>query len=349
MDTPYNERKFIMNKLVILLASVLLSSTLQARDIINIVGSSTVYPYSTVVAERLSEAGSKAPTVASTGSGGGMKMFCAGVGLEHPDITNASRAMKSKEAKLCLDNGVDSVVEVIVGNDGIVFANSLAGPDMKVTTKQLWLAMAKEVPVDGKLVPNPYTKWSEIDASLPNMKIDILVAPPSSGTRDAWESLVMKKGCKEAGAKDLQTEKNGCKHFREDGATTEMGENDTLIVNKLKDSPDRFGFFGYSYLLENKDAIKGSTVNGVKPSLETIQSYEYPIARPLFYYIKKDHVGIVPGIEEYAKLFISEEATSIDGFLGSLGLVPLAEDKAAEVKAIIENLTTMDLKAKASK
>lgn len=338
-----------MNKLVILLSSVLLSSTLHARDIINIVGSSTVYPYSTVVAERLSEDGFKAPTVASTGTGGGMKMFCAGVGVEHPDITNASRSMKSAEAKLCLENGVKNVVEVTAGNDGIVFANSLAGPDMKVTTEQLYLAMAKEVPVDGKLVPNPYTKWSDIDASLPDMEIDVLVAPPSSGTRDAWESLVMKTGCKAAGASDLQTEKNGCLHFREDGRTTEMGENDTLIVNKLKDSANRFGFFGYSYLLENQDAIKASEVNGVKPSLETIQSYEYPVARPLFYYIKKDHVGIVPGIEEYAQLFISKEATAIDGFLGSIGLVPLAEDKAAEVKATVENLSTMDLKSRASK
>ena len=337
-----------MKTIITLIVSLLLSSTLSAREQMSIVGSSTVYPYSTVVAERLSEQGYPAPTVQSTGTGGGMKLFCSGVGTDYPDITNASRAMKSKEAKLCLDNGVTNVVEVIAGNDGIVFANALTGPQVELTVAQLYQAMALKVVVDGALVTNPYTKWSEIDQSLPDIKIDVMVAPPSSGTRDAWESLVMSKGCKETGANKFDDGKH-CTEFREDGAVIEMGENDTLIVSKLDADHNKFGFFGYSYLLNNQDKIKATPINGVTPSLETIQSYEYPVSRPLFYYIKADHVGTVPGIQEYAELFISEDAVALDGFLGEIGLVPLKESTMAEVHDRVTNLSTMDLESLASK
>lgn len=337
-----------MKTIITLIVSLLVSSTLSARTQMSIVGSSTVYPYSTVVAERLSEQGYPAPTVQSTGTGGGMKLFCSGVGIDYPDITNASRAMKSKEAKLCLENGVTNVVEVIAGNDGIVFANALTGPQVELTVAQLYQAMALKVVVDGALVINPYTKWSEIDQSLPDIKIDVMVAPPSSGTRDAWESLVMSEGCKQTGADKFDDGKH-CTEFRDDGSIVEMGENDTLIVNKLDADHNKFGFFGYSYLLSNQDKIKPTPINGVTPSLETIQSYEYPVSRPLFYYIKADHVGVVPGIHEYAELFVSEEATAIDGFLGEIGLVPLAEAKAIEVKSTVEKLSTMDIKSLASK
>lgn len=337
-----------MKTIITLIVSLFITSTLHARDTMMIVGSSTVYPYSTVVAERLGEQGFTAPTVQSTGTGGGMKLFCAGVGLSHPDVTNASRAMKSKEAKLCLDNGVTNVVEIIAGNDGIVFSNAINGPVMDITVAQLYTAMAHKVVINGELVTNPHTKWSDVDASLPNTDIDVMIAPPSSGTRDAWDSLVMKRGCKETGAAKFN-DGDHCKDMREDGAVIEMGENDTLIVNKLAADPNKFGFFGYSYLLNNQDKIKPASINGVIPQLETIQSYEYPVARPLFYYIKVDHVGVVPGIHEYAELFISEEATALDGFLGEIGLVPLDEETMSDIQDRVENLSTMDLKSLASK
>ena len=337
-----------MKTIITLIVSLFITSTLHARETMNIVGSSTVYPYSTVVAERLSEQGYPSPTVQSTGTGGGMKLFCAGLGLEYPDVTNASRAMKSKEAALCLDNGVTNVVEVIAGNDGIVFANAIDGPTMDITVSQLYTALAHKVVINGELVINPHTKWSDVDASLPNTNIDVMIAPPSSGTRDAWDELVMSKGCKETGANKFN-DGDHCKDMREDGAVIEMGENDTLIVNKLAADPNKFGFFGYSYLLSNQDKIKPASINGVIPQLETIQSYEYPVARPLFYYIKADHVGIVPGIHEYAELFISEEATALDGFLGEIGLVPLNDKTKADIQDRVENLSTMDLKSLASK
>ena len=281
-----------------------------SRDQIKIVGSSTVYPYATVVAEKFGKGGKfKTPVIESTGTGGGMKLFCAGVGANHPDITNASRAIKPKEKTLCEKNGVTDIIEIVVGNDGISFAHSVNSPDADFTKEQLWRALAAKVDVDGKLVENPYKKWSDIDSSLPNKKIEILVAPPTSGTRDAWNSLVMAKGCTKTAKSiyeaDGKKAKKECVKIREDGYAVEAGENDTLIVQKLTSNPDAYGFFGYSYLVANKDKIKASAVNGVKPSLQGIQDYSYPIARPLFFYVKKAHVGVIPGIEEFLKEFLS--------------------------------------------
>ena len=233
------------------LAFAIFAFNAQARDQIKIVGSSTVYPYATVVAETFGKTGKfKTPVIESTGTGGGMKLFCAGVGTNHPDITNASRAIKSKEKALCKKNGVTEIIEIVVGNDGISFAHSVNSPDIDFSKEQLWRALAHEVDVDGKLVANPYKKWSDIDSSLPSKKIEILIAPPTSGTRDAWNSLVMGKGCSKA-AKSL-FEANGkkatkeCAKMREDGYAVEAGENDTLIVQKLASNPDAYGFFGYS-------------------------------------------------------------------------------------------------------
>ena len=225
-----------------------------------------------------------------------MKLFCAGVGANHPDITNASRAIKSKEKALCEKNGVSEIIEIVVGNDGISFAHSVNAPDADFTKEQLWRALAAKVDIDGKLVENPYKKWSDIDSSLPSKKIEILIAPPTSGTRDAWNSLVMGKGCTKTAKSiyeaDGKKAKKECAKMREDGYAVEAGENDTLIVQKLASNPDAFGFFGYSYLVANKDKIKASSVNGVQPSLEGIQDYSYPIARPLFFYVKKAHIGL---------------------------------------------------------
>ena len=341
-----------MNRLLKLMLGFLIvfsfATNSYSRDQIKIVGSSTVYPYATVVAEKFGKGGKfKTPVIESTGTGGGMKLFCAGVGANHPDITNASRAIKPKEKMLCEKNGVTDIIEIVVGNDGISFAHSVNSPDADFTKEQLWRALAAKVDVDGKLVENPYKKWSDIDSSLPNKKIEILVAPPTSGTRDAWNSLVMAKGCTKTAKSiyeaDGKKAKKECVKIREDGYAVEAGENDTLIVQKLTSNPDAYGFFGYSYLVANKDKIKASAVNGVKPSLQGIQDYSYPIARPLFFYVKKAHVGVIPGIEEFLKEFTSKKAMSNRGYLAQIGLVPLASDKYQSTRTAALELITINL------
>ena len=331
-------------KLILSILTVLMFlSNVQARDQIKIVGSSTVYPYATVVAENFGKTGKfKTPVIESTGTGGGMKLFCAGVGVNHPDITNASRAIKSKEIDLCVKKGVTEIIEIIVGNDGISFAQSANSPDSNFTKEQLWRALANEVDVDGKLVANPYKQWSDIDPSLPSKKIEILIAPPTSGTRDAWNSLVMGKGCsKEAKALFGDKASSECTKMREDGYAVEAGENDTLIIQKLVSNPDAYGFFGYSYLVGNKDKVKAAAIEGVKPSLEGIQDYSYPIARPLFFYVKKAHIGVVPGISEFLKDFTSKKAMGERGYLAEIGLVPLAKEKYDAVRLSAVELKTI--------
>lgn len=324
-------RRFITNLLPIVgLAIAMQSNPVLARDQMRVVGSSTVYPFATVVAEEMGNKGFKPPIIESTGTGGGMKLFCAGIGEQHPDITNASRAMKDSEWKKCQQNGVVDIIEIVVGNDGIAFSNSIKGPKTNFTTNQIWQAMAEKG-------PKPQ-KWSEIDPSLPDVKIEILTPPPTSGTRDAWNSLVMKSGCddlvKSANKKD-------CALMREDGAVVEAGENDSLIIQKLTANPQAFGIFGFSYLDSNPDKIQAATINGVEISLDSIQSYEYPVARPLFFYVKKAHVGIVPGIKEYLQEFTSDEAIGEDGYLADRGLVPLDEQSMARVIDAANNLIAM--------
>ena len=333
-----------INFILSLFAALVITSYASARDQIKIVGSSTVYPYATVVAEKFGKGGKfKTPVIESTGTGGGMKLFCAGVGTQHPDITNASRAIKSKEKALCAKNGVKDIIEIIVGNDGISFAHSVKAKNIDFTKEQLWRALAHDVDVNGKVVANPYKKWSDIDKSLPNVDIKIMVPPPTSGTRDAWNSLVMGKGCSK-GFKTAMGDKakKGCAKLREDGLAIEAGENDTLIVNKLAADPELFGLFGYSYLVANKDKIKAAKVNGVVPSLEGIQNYSYPIARPLFFYVKKAHVGVVPGIHEFLKEFTAKKATGSKGYLTDIGLVPLSTEKYKLTRNSALNLTTIN-------
>ena len=340
--------KKIINVFLGFLIALSFTTTSYSRDQIKIVGSSTVYPYATVVAEKFGISGKfKTAVIESTGTGGGMKLFCAGVGANHPDVTNASRAIKPKEIELCKKNGVTEIIEIIVGNDGISFAHSVSAPDADFTKEQLWRALAAKVDIDGKLLENPYKKWSDIDANLPNKKIEILIAPPTSGTRDAWNSLVMTKGCTKT-AKSLyesagKKAKKECAKIREDGYAVEAGENDTLIIQKLSSNPDAFGFFGYSYLVANKDKIKASSVDGVQPSLEGIQDYSYPIARPLFFYVKKAHVGVIPGIKEFLKEFTSKKAMSNRGYLAKIGLVPLASDKYKATRTAALDLVTISI------
>ena len=298
----------------------LMTTISYARDQIKIVGSSTVYPFSTVVAERFGKSGNfKTPVIESTGTGGGMKLFCAGVGVNTPDMSNASRKIKSKEIKLCKDNGVTDITQVIVGLDGIAFTSSVKGKSYNFTKEQLWEAMSD-------LGSKP-TKWSDIDSSLPDYKIAILTPPATSGTRDAWNSLVMKKGCPEEILKEQG--KKACYLLREDGPVIEVGENDTLIINKLVGEPSYFGIFGFSYYDNSKDKVQAHTIEGAKISLSSIQDGSYPISRPLYFYVKNQHIGVIPGIEKYVKEFTSKRAAGKRGYLLDLGLVPLENLKEA--------------------
>ena len=303
----------------------------EAREQIRIVGSSTVFPFSTAVAEQFGKSTSFAtPVVESTGTGGGMKLFCAGVGEDHPDMTNASRRMKKSEFRNCTDKGID-ITEVKIGFDGIVIANAKSGADMSLSLEQIFLALAKEIPQNGKLVANPHEMWSDIDPSLPKTRIEVLGPPPTSGTRDAFVEIAMEGGCKTlAGAAELGLTKKACHAVREDGAFIEAGENDNLIVQKLEANPDAYGIFGFSFLDQNADKLKGASVNGTVPEFEEIAAGNYPVSRSLFFYVKQQHVGVIPGIKEFVTEFTSENAWGPDGYLIDKGLIPLPDaDRAA--------------------
>ncbi len=313
----------------------------EARDQIRIVGSSTVFPYTQAVAEEFgATTGHSAPVVESTGTGGGMKIFCQGVGAAHPDVTGASRAMKQSEYELCLENGVESITEALIGFDGLSFSVSRKGEAFDVSKEQLYLALASEVPVDGEIVANPYTNWSQIDSSLPDIKIQVFGPPPTSGTRDAWVELVMEEGCEAFDAvKALEKDrmKEVCQRMRQDGPFIEAGENDNLIVQRLDADPTAYGIFGYSFLYENQDKLQAVSVGGVEPSPETIESGEYGISRPLFFYVKNAHRGVIPGLEEFLTEYMSETAMGPGGYLSERGLVPLGDAKRQEVQDNVLN------------
>jgi phosphate transport system substrate-binding protein len=323
----------IGKSLTAVLATVLMAGAAQARDQIRIVGSSTVYPFSTRVAEEFGRTTSfKTPVIESTGTGGGFKLFCEGVGVDTADISNASRAIKKSEVETCAKNGVTEITEVKIGYDGIVLANSKASPRMSITLEQLYLALAKDVP-DGKggFKPNPNKKWSEVDPSLPKTNIEVLGPPPTSGTRDAFAELAMEGGCDKIPAlaelkkTDEAKHKAVCQAVREDGAYIEAGENDVLIVRKLEANKNAFGIFGYSFLEQNEDKIQGSLINGVADDYDDISSGKYPISRSLYFYVKKAHVGVVPGIREFIAEFTSDKAWGPDGYLADKGLIALPE------------------------
>ncbi|MGB5623270.1 MAG: PstS family phosphate ABC transporter substrate-binding protein [Gammaproteobacteria bacterium] len=331
-----------------------------ARDYIFVVGSSTVYPFATVVAENFGRSTSfKTPKIESTGSGGGLKLFCAGVGVEHPDITNASRRIKSSEVELCNTNGVKDIVEVKIGYDGIVLANDKSAPSFDVSRKDIFMALAKKVPdpknpsatgVDS-LVENPYKTWKQVNSSLPDVKIEVLGPPPTSGTRDAFVELAMEGGCKSfAWIKDLKSaDKNGyksvCHTIREDGAYIEAGENDNLIVQKLQANPNALGVFGFSFLDQNADKVKGNPVDGVAPAFDDIANGSYPVSRPLYFYVKKAHVGVIPGIAEYLGEFTSDKAWGPDGYLADRGLIPMPEAERAEFAKAVKSMAPLSLAA----
>jgi phosphate transport system substrate-binding protein len=324
------------NVLFAVSALALVATPALARDQIRIVGSSTVYPFTTAVAESFAKsAGMKTPVVESTGTGGGFKLFCAGVGADHPDFTNASRAIKKSEFETCVKNGVTDIVEIKVGYDGLTLASAAATPDVAFTKQQIFMALAKQVPdKDGKLVDNPYKMWNDIDPTLPSVKIEVLGPPPTSGTRDSFAELVMEKGAegfeslaamKKADAKAFETV---WKTIRTDGAYVEAGENDNLIVQKLEANPQAFGIFGFSFLEENEGKIKGAKIEGQVPTFESVASGDYKVARPLFVYAKKQHVGVIPGMAEFVAEYTSAKAMGEDGYLTDKGLIPLPADQA---------------------
>ncbi len=313
-----------------------------SRDYIYIVGSSTVFPFSTAVAERFGKGSKfKTPKVESTGSGGGIKLFCEGVGVQHPDVTNSSRRIKKGEVETCAKNGVAEIVEVKVGFDGIVVANSKKNPPSKMSLKDVYLALAKDVPDPkggDKMVPNPYTTWKDVNPELADKKIEVLGPPPTSGTRDAFVELAMEGGCKKVPAcaalekTDKKAFESAFKAIREDGAFIEAGENDNLIVQKLEANPNAYGVFGYSFLDQNADKIQGAVVDGVVPSYESISSAKYPVARSLYFYVKKAHADVIPGIREFVAEFTSDKAFGPDGYLADKGLIALPDDVRKTVR-----------------
>ena len=318
------------------------AGAVQARDQIRIVGSSTVFPFSTTVAETFGRTTDfKTPVVESTGSGGGLKLFCGGVGVGNPDITNASRRIKQSEIDRCAANGVTEITEVKIGYDGIALGRSKAGGDLSLTKAQIFLAFGKMVPVDGKLVPNPYMMWNQIDASLPATKIEVMGPPPTSGTRDAFVELVMREGAEHfPEIEALKDDKNAFRSIsdamREDGAFVETGENDNLIVQKLQANPNAVGIFGFSFLDQNADVIKGAKVEGVEPTFDAIADGEYGVSRSLYFYVKKAHIGVVPGMLEFVEEFVSDKAYGEEGYLTDKGLIPLTEE---EREAMTEQAT----------
>ncbi|MDR3515834.1 MAG: PstS family phosphate ABC transporter substrate-binding protein [Azospirillaceae bacterium] len=310
------------------------------RDQIRIVGSSTVYPFSTVVAENFGKMGKfKAPVVESVGTGGGFKLFCAGVGPQHPDIANASRPVTDSEREACKANGITSFTEVTFGYDGITLARQAQQAPMAVTEKQLWLALAKQVPVNGKLVDNPYNNWSDVDPSLPKTPILVFGPAPNHGTRDAFVELVMDSvgaTIPEIKALPKDQQKAAIETVRDDGSWVDVSEDYALIVGKLASNPDAVGLFTFSYLDQNPDKIRGLTVDGVMPTFDNIASKKYPLSRPLFFYVKDQHVKVVPGIREYVTEFLSDKAAGADGYLVSKGLIPLTKDELTKQRAAAE-------------
>ena len=347
------------NTAIALLASALVTTAVSAtalaqagRDYIYIVGSSTVYPFATVVAERFGRGTEfKTPKVESTGSGGGLKLFCDGVGVDYPDITNSSRAIKQSEVELCAGNGVTDIVEVKIGYDGIVIANAIGSTEVNLNREDIFLALAKQVPgaTEGELIKNPYKTWAEVNPELPDMRIEVLGPPPTSGTRDAFVELAMEGGCnsvpwiKALKSTDKEGYKTICHTIREDGVFVEAGENDNLIVQKLEANPSAFGIFGFSFLDQNTEKVKGASVDGVAPTFDAIAEGDYPVSRPLYFYVKKAHVDVIPGLRGFLREFTSARAWGDEGYLSDRGLIPMPEEERREIGANVSNLTPLSM------
>lgn len=344
-----SKKSFLMAGLAVAAAAAFAAPAFAqaARDTIRVVGSSTVYPFTTTVAERFSQSGGfKAPIVESTGTGGGMKLFCGGVGTGHPDLTNASRRITKSEFDACVANGVKDIVEMKVGFDGIAIAMKKGSQKVDLKREHIFLALAARVPVKGAIVANPYKTWKQVDASLPDWKIEVMGPPPTSGTRDSFVELVMEHGCKGfaeiKAIADKKEQTNVCSKVREDGAFIEAGENDNLIVQRLASGgAGLMGVFGYSFLEENMDKLQGVKVDGVEPDFDTISGGKYPVSRPLFVYVKKAHIGVVPGIKEFLAEYTSDRSMGQNGYLEKKGLVAMPKKELEAVRSQVLGLTNL--------
>jgi phosphate transport system substrate-binding protein len=348
-------RKFLISSLAgtVILGMSAIASAQSARDSISIVGSSTVYPFTTTVAEQFGRQGKfKTPKVESTGTGGGLKLFCNGVGPQFPDIANASRRMRPAELQACQKAGVKDVVEIKVGYDGIVLAENKTGASLNLTRKDVYLALAKTIPDPANpssLIPNPNTTWKDVNPKLPATKIEVLGPPPTSGTRDSFAELYLEAGCRTYAwldalrSQDEPRFKRACDSIREDGAYIEAGENDNLIVQKLGANATAVGIFGYSFLAENVDKLKGAVVDGVSPTFETIASGKYPASRPLFIYVKKAHINVIPGINEFIAEYMSDKAIGEEGYLADKGLIPPSKSEIGKIREDAKALKLLKL------
>lgn len=311
-----------------------------AREQLRIVGSSTVFPFVAAAAEQFAHAGKfRTPIVEATGTGGGLKMFCEGVGEAYADMANASRAIKPSEVALCATHGIHDITELKIGYDGIVMANARHSPGFALTRRVLFLALAREVPVAGALVKNPYRRWREIDPGLPDLAIEVYGPPPSSGTRDAFTELVMLEGCEQVASMktllpDEKLRAQQCGAIREDGAFKEAGEDDNLIVQKLINNSGALGVFGYSFLESNAAKVKANAVDGVFPDYDAIEAGRYHVARSLYVYVKNAHADTVPGLREFARELASDAASGEDGYLVLKGLLPLSDAEHEAIKKI---------------
>ncbi len=335
-----------------LVASAAVTGAAYARDQIKIVGSSTVFPYTQAVSEEFAnKTGGSAPVVESTGTGGGFKVFCGGIGPDFADITGASRAIKDSEKKLCAENGVEDVTEALIGYDGLSIAVSRANDtDWDLTEEQIFKALAAELPDgNGGFMANPYQKWSDIDASLPDAAIVAFGPPPTSGTRDAFVELAMHDGCNALpGMEELEDADEDkweevCSRMRQDGPFIEAGENDNLIVQRLEADPNAIGIFGYSFLYENADKLKGVKINGVAPDFATIADGSYPVSRPLYFYVKNAHRDVIPGMKEFITEYMSEDALGPDGYLAERGLTPLDDEARSKTQSNVLNAAKLSM------
>jgi phosphate transport system substrate-binding protein len=328
------------------IATLGFASSADARTQIRIVGSSTVYPFTTAVAEQFARNNPsfKAPIVESTGTGAGMKLFCAGVGTGHPDMTNASRRIKASEVALCKQNGVSKIIEIQVGLDGLAIAHSKNAPAFGVTTKELYLALSA-APWGGA---QKAKTWKDVNSRLPADKIELIGPPPTSGTRDSFNELFMEAGCNSntsmAALKkaDEPKYKSMCTKIREDGAYVEAGENDNLIVQRLVANPKALGAFGYSFLEENLDKLQGVSVNGVEPTAATVQSFKYPASRALYIYVKAAHVAAIPGMKEFLAEYTKESTWGPRGYLVRRGLIPSVDAQRSASAQTAATLTALD-------
>ena len=320
-----------------------------ARDQVQVAGSSTVLPYAQVVAEQFAKtyAGKfKAPIIESGGSTAGLKLFCQGVGEDTIDIADASRKIKDTEIKACAEAGVKDIIEVPFGKDGVVFANPVSKPSFAFKPEHIYMALAEQVPVDGKLVANPYSTWDQIDPAFPKQEITMYIPGEKHGTREVFEVKVLEEGCAAVGAEDLfkaagDKKAKGCAKVRKDGRSVDIDGDYTETLARVESNPDGIGVFGVSFYENNKDKVQVATVNGITASLETIQSGEYPVSRYLYFYVKKQHLDVIPGLKEYVDFFLSDRMVGMDGMVVEKGLIPLSEKALNDLRASVKAGKTM--------